>query len=424
MAAEDEQEPSPTKKSKKGELSIVSISWYLLVVTVPVVFLEPSLHAKPKPKTKSKAKKQPDDSASAVALPANLNRVDAQKYDHIKAQTAKVAATAATSQLAGSTSKHAALSAPVPLSTRADVVEASAIDSTEAVLQGMVITILVVNRPSLSHVNLIGDRPAHSNLKNSSLRDPTSQPKPRPRPRQKIIRVDTGSQQEAGTQPTSSNVNHSSSTVSQQGPGPRREAKDHASSHISLSPATNVGTQAASLSAKNSGSTASSCPRPSQLNTSAQQGTTTISPYAGSPTHTNQRPPESVASPQGVQAVRSGGERAQYKAAQSGGERAQHKAVTILKSQSAAVVPSRRTSPTTSRAASDIVRHQLPAKSSHQPPDTVHRVARVYTTGRGSNTQGAPAICYHFSFTDCQPSCSGYFKLNKKSAGYIASTRP
>ena len=194
-----------------------------------------------------------------------------------------------------------------------------------------------------------------SSLKNPKSRDPASQPQPRPRPRQKIVRVDTGSQQEVGTHPTSSNINHSSSTVSQPG------------------------------------SMASSYPKPPPANISVQHGTATISSHTGSLTHTSQRLPKPVASPQLVQAVRSGGEQAQYKVAQSGGERAQHKTVTMLKSQSAAVVLSHRMSPTTSRAAPEIAHHQSRAESSHPLPDTVHRVARVYTTGRGSGVQGVSA---------------------------------
>ena len=262
----------------------------------------------------------------------------------------------------------------------------------------------------------------HSNLKNSNLRDnpSQSQPRPRPRPRPRIVRVDTGSQQDVGTQPTNSNVNHSSSTVPQPGLGPRPEADLTTSSYISPGAATSVGTQA--IGAKNSGSAASSRPKPPQPNVSIQHGTS-ISSYAGSPMRTGQRPPEPVASPRLIQPVRSGSERAQHKVAQSGGERAQHKTITMLKSQSAAAVPSRRTSPNTSRAAPETV-HQSPASSSRQPLDTVRRVARVYATGRSSNVQGAFAIYGHFSFTNHQPSCSGYFKLDNRSALYIASAGP
>ena len=109
---------------------------------MPVVFLEPSPHipAKTKPKPKPKTKKQPGDSAGA-ALPANLNHVDTQNHDHLQVQTAKIATTATTSQLAGSTSKHAASSASAPLSVRVDTVKDNAVNSTASVLQGMTLLI-------------------------------------------------------------------------------------------------------------------------------------------------------------------------------------------------------------------------------------------------------------------------------------------
>ena len=114
--------------------------WYslVLVITVPVVLLEPSLHvhAKTKPKAKAKTKNQPGDSASAVTQPTDFNHGDAQNYGHSKAQTGKAATTATTSQPADSTSKRAALSIPAPLSIHVDTVK-----STEAVLQGTMILI-------------------------------------------------------------------------------------------------------------------------------------------------------------------------------------------------------------------------------------------------------------------------------------------
>ena len=73
---------------------------------------------------------------------------------------------------------------------------------------------------------------------------------------------------------------------------------------------------------------------------------------------------------------------------QSGGERPQHKAVTMLRSQPA-ITPSRPTPPSTSKVAREVAREAVREAVHPQPAaEGIQRVARVYSTARGSNVQG------------------------------------